>query len=134
MVFLFLAENGRIDGDGGERMEIKSLKCPNCGSALDKTDELDVYFCEHCHIKMQITGLDKEFYKERIKTKEFEHEERLKEKEAELEILRLQLQEKQRRREAFQKFAHSTSGELILTFGGLILISIIAFSFVALLR
>ena len=100
-------------------MELKSLSCPSCGSSLKSTKEIDVYYCEHCGIKVQISGQSDQFYKSRAKLKELEVNERIQNVEKELELLRIKQHEKESRRSTFIQFANSDAGRIVLTFGGI---------------
>jgi len=57
-------------------MELKQMKCPNCGAMLTVEDGLDMFFCKYCGTKIILEGQSDAAYHAKTKLKEYEHEER----------------------------------------------------------
>ena len=58
-------------------MELITLKCPNCGGALEIEDGIDTFFCKYCGQKIVLQGQSKETINAKVKVKEFQHHENL---------------------------------------------------------
>ncbi len=57
-------------------MELKTLKCPNCGADLEIEDGIDTFYCKYCGHKIVLEGQSDAAYEAKAKVKEIEHEEK----------------------------------------------------------
>lgn len=65
-------------------MELRTLKCPNCGGSLEIEDGIDTFFCKFCGQKILLEGQSKELINAKVKIKEFQHQENIQQSKADL--------------------------------------------------
>ena len=64
-----------------KKNELKSLKCPSCGAALELDEELlDYCKCDYCKLTIFFEGLSNEAYRSKTKIKKMKHEETMTDK------------------------------------------------------
>ena len=61
-------------------MELKVLKCPGCGGALELEDGLDTFFCKYCGYKIVLSGQSDAAYKAKTVAKKLEHKKQAQER------------------------------------------------------
>lgn len=71
-------------------MKLQSLKCPNCGAALEIEDGIDTFFCKYCGYKIVLAGMSDASYNAKVQTKAMEHQERMQDKKYEQEHYKLE--------------------------------------------
>ena len=63
------------------KMELKSLKCPNCGGSVEIEDGLDIFFCKYCGNKIILSDMSDAAYKAKAAAMQYRHEEKMQENE-----------------------------------------------------
>ena len=69
-------------------MELKALKCPNCGAKLEVEDGLDTFFCKYCGNKIILEGQSEAAYKAKVNAKKIEKDERIENKKMDLKLFK----------------------------------------------
>lgn len=66
-------------------MKLHTLKCINCGAALEIEDGIDTFFCKYCGYKIIIEELGEASINAKVQLKKMEHQERMRDKQYEQE-------------------------------------------------
>lgn len=61
-------------------MKIYTLKCTNCGAALEIEDGIDTFFCKYCGYKLILAEMSESSIHAKVQLKKIEHQERMKDK------------------------------------------------------
>ncbi len=108
-------------------MEIKTLKCPNCGANLDVENGIDTFFCKYCGNRIVIEKSDA-YYQAKTAEKQFEHERATQERRYQNQQAEWERQETSKRREHKRSITASILPFLPLLLAILFLVSALIFN------